>query len=250
MGCVGEMASVQGRLDRAAVFLDFDGTLAEIVQRPELARAVEGARDALEALAKRAALVAIVTGRPSLDVRALIDVDHVEVHGLYGMEGDTDPAAGALVETILPLAEVAAAEFPGAWVERKGLSVAVHVREAVDPGAAEAELGPRLRALAAGFGLEVVTGKRVIELAAGRPSKGALVERLVAERGAEAALFAGDDVADLDAFDALDRLEAAGLGTVRVAVRGAETPPGLLERADVVVEGPAGLLALLQDLAA
>ncbi|MEX2459441.1 MAG: trehalose-phosphatase [Actinomycetota bacterium] len=244
------MASVQGRLDRAAVFLDFDGTLAEIVRRPELARAVEGAREALETLARRAALVAIVTGRPALDVRSLIDVDAVEVHGLYGMEGDTDPATGALVETILPLAEAAAAEFPGAWVERKGLSAAVHVRETEDPDRAEAELGHRLRTLAGDFGLQLVTGKRVIELAAGRPSKGALVERLVAERGAEAALFAGDDLADLDAFDALDRLAAAGLGTVRVAVRGAETPPDLLERADVVVEGPAGLLALLRDLAA
>lgn len=241
---------IRERLSRSGLFLDFDGTLAEIVTRPELARAAEGARDTLEALCERARLVAIVTGRPALDVRTLLESDAVEVHGLYGMEGRPDPAAAALVETILPFAEAVASETPGAWVERKGLSLAVHVREAPDPDAAEAEVRAELAAIARRHGLHLLTGKRVVELAAGRPSKGDLVERLARQRGIEAALFAGDDVADLDAFDALDRLARDGMPTVRVAVRGPETPAPLLDRADDVAEGPAGLVAMLRGLAA
>ncbi|MGH2659394.1 MAG: trehalose-phosphatase, partial [Actinomycetota bacterium] len=82
-----------------------------------------------------------------------------------------------------------------------------------------------------------------------RPRKGGAVERLVGEHALRAALFAGDDEADLDAFAALDRLRSKGLLAVKVAVRGDETPPGLVDSADVVVEGPEGLVALLRQLA-
>jgi trehalose 6-phosphate phosphatase len=82
-----------------------------------------------------------------------------------------------------------------------------------------------------------------------RPMKGAAVERLAREAGLAAVLYAGDDVADLDAFAALDRLAGQGVAAVRVAVAGPETPGELLRRADVVVEGPAGLVELLGELA-
>jgi trehalose 6-phosphate phosphatase len=62
-------------------------------------------------------------------------------------------------------------------------------------------------------------------------------------------LFAGDDLADVDAFVALDRLQSRGVMTLRVAVRGDETPSELLDAADVVVEGPRALVALLIALA-
>jgi trehalose 6-phosphate phosphatase len=78
--------------------------------------------------------------------------------------------------------------------------------------------------------------------------KGGVVERIAGGSELQAVLYAGDDVADLDAFDAVDRLAAKGLATVKVAVRGDETPAGLLDAADVVVEGPAGLVALLRGL--
>jgi trehalose 6-phosphate phosphatase len=62
------------------------------------------------------------------------------------------------------------------------------------------------------------------------------------------ALYAGDDAADVGAFDALDRLRDGGVATVRVAVASSEAPPALLQRADVVVEGPSDLLRLLRAL--
>jgi trehalose 6-phosphate phosphatase len=76
--------------------------------------------------------------------------------------------------------------------------------------------------------------------------KGTALEQLV--EGLGAVLFAGDDHGDLPAFDALDRLAGRGVDTVRVAVASAEVPRELVDRADVVVDGPAALVALLRTL--
>jgi trehalose 6-phosphate phosphatase len=65
----------------------------------------------------------------------------------------------------------------------------------------------------------------------------------------QAACYLGDDLGDLPAFAALAQLAVTGVATVAVAVRSAETPPELLERADLVVDGPEGALALLRQLA-
>jgi trehalose 6-phosphate phosphatase len=230
---------------RAGLLLDFDGTLAEIVARPELARPVAGAREVLEHLTSSFALVAVITGRRAEDVAALLDVDGIVYEGLYGFQRDAPELAFAL----LPNVEAAAVIEPTAWVEDKGASVAVHYRQAEDPDAARARLLGALAPVAGAAGFEIAEGKRVIELVPpGRPLKGAAVERLVGERALEAALVAGDDLADLDAFAAGDRLAARGRTVAKVAVRGPETPAELLAAADVIVDGPAGLVDLLRSL--
>jgi trehalose 6-phosphate phosphatase len=227
--------------------LDFDGTLAEIVARPEHARPVDGARGALVELARRYRSVAIVTGRRSEEVAALLDVAHVTYVGLYGLED----AADELVTAIVPRVQTATLEIAEAWVEDKGVSVAVHYRQAPDPVSARAALLVALQPVATEAGLELIEGKMVLELVPpDRPLKGGAVERLVREHGLQAVLYAGDDHADLDAFDALDRLIGSGdvRAAVRVAVRGPETPPALVDGADVVAEGPPGLVDLLRTL--
>ena len=227
--------------------LDFDGTLAEIVARPEHARPVDGAREVLTELAGRFRTVEIVTGRRSEEVAALLDAPHVTYVGLYGLEDD----ANEMVTAIVPLVQTATAEIPEAWVEDKGVSVAVHYRQAPDPVSARGELLVALQPVATEAGLELIEGKMVLELVPpDRPLKGGAVERLAREHGLRALLYAGDDHADLDAFDALDRLIAFDdvRAAVRVAVRGPETPPALVNAADVVTEGPAELVELLRTL--
>lgn len=227
--------------------LDFDGTLAEIVARPEDARPVDGARAALAGLAERYRTVGIVTGRRSEQVAALLDAPHVTYVGLYGLE----EGANELVTAVVPQVQTATAEVPEAWVEDKGVSVAVHYRQAPDPVSARAALLVALQPVATEAGLELIEGKMVLELVPpDRPLKGGAVERLAHEHGLQALLYAGDDHADLDAFDALDRLIASGdvRAAIRVAVRGPETPPSLVNTADVVAEGPAGLVELLRTL--
>jgi trehalose 6-phosphate phosphatase len=230
-----------GDPSETAIVLDFDGTLAPIVRRPELAAPAAGIAAELDRLVGTYALVAIVTGRPEAQIRERLPAPGVRVEGLYGLR---DPD---LARSIVEAVEAAAAEVPGAWVERKGASAAVHLRETADPEAAEVSLRPPLEAIAAAHDLEIAPGKRVLELVpAGRPRKGESVERLVSDAGVRAVLFAGDDLADLEAFAALDRLAAAGLRTVKVAVRGSETPASLAAVADLVVEGVEGTLALLR----
>jgi len=199
----------------------------------------------LRDLAGRYRLVAIVTGRRSEEAAALLDAPGISILGLYGFED----AAPDLVAAAVPLARTAAEVVPDAWVEDKGASIAVHYRQAPDPRTARLELVLALQPVASQNALELVEGKMVLELVPrGRPMKGAAVERLAGEHALEAIVFAGDDLADLDAFEALDRLTGRGVAAVRVAVRGDETPSALLEAADVTVEGPSGLVELLRSL--
>jgi trehalose 6-phosphate phosphatase len=236
--------TIAGRADRAGIFLDLDGTLAPIVPTPDLARVLPEVPDVLARLARKVAVVAVVSGRHSAEVRSLIEVDAVLAVGTHGLEDEPPMPA----EVFRAIEEVAGAV--GAWVERKGAAVAVHFRGVDDPWAAAAAAEPALAALAAAHGLELLGGKRILELMpAGRPRKGGAVERIVRARDLEAAMFVGDDVGDLDAFAALSRLGAEGVWTCGVVARGPETSPEVGAAADLTVDGPEGVVALLARLA-
>jgi trehalose 6-phosphate phosphatase len=222
--------------------------LSEIVARPELATPVEGVLEVLAALVDRFRVVGVLTGRRSKEVAALLPVPRLRVFGLYGLEEEGEPPG--LATALARKVRAATSVVPQAWVEDKGASIAVHYRQTPDPARARATLLAALQPLAAGEGLEVVEGKMVLELVhPEHPMKGGALARVAEANGLEAVLYAGDDWADLDAFRALDRLEHAGTVAITVAVRGPETPPALLDAADLVVDGPTGLVALLRQLA-
>jgi trehalose 6-phosphate phosphatase len=223
--------------DRAAIVLDVDGTLAPIVRRPDEAAVPEEARRELERLVARYALVACVSGRTGEDARRLVGVDGVRYVGSHGLE--LAPEADRWRDEIHRFA--ASVDWP---VEDKGLTVSFHYREAENEDEALEYLeGVAERARAAG--LVPRFGRKVLEL---RPpvdaDKGTAVTQLLADAGLRRALYAGDDTTDIDAFRALDGLE---LG-IRVAVSSDEAPSELVEAADIVVDSPAELLALLARL--
>jgi trehalose 6-phosphate phosphatase len=222
---------------RAAVLLDVDGTLAPIVARPELAEVPEETRTELRRLVERYAVVACVSGRSGEEARRLVGVEGVVYVGVHGLE--LAPEAERWRKALRPFAQL---DWP--WLEDKGLTVALHWREAADGQAARAELD-RVAERAEEAGLEARWGRKVLEL---RPpveaDKGTAVRTLLEERGLRRALYAGDDTTDLDAFRGLDGLEVA----VRIAVVSAEAPPGLREVADLVVASPPELLELLRRL--
>jgi len=232
------------RAPRAGIFLDLDGTLAPIVARPELARILPEIGPTLARLAGRLEVVAVISGRPSEQVRELVDVDGVVIVGTHGLE-DERPMSVEVLDEI-----EAAAAAVGAWVEPKGAAAAVHFRALEDPEAAEEASMSPLAAIATAHALEILPGKRILELTpAGRPRKGGALERIARERGLEAVLFAGDDVGDLDAFAALERLRSQGVWTCGVVARGDDSPPEVKAAADVVVDGPSGMAALLASIA-
>jgi trehalose 6-phosphate phosphatase len=243
------------RLDpaRAIVLTDFDGTLSALVDDPAAAAAAAGAVEALERLAARYALVGVVSGRPVAFLRRQLG-DRLWLSGLYGLEtfagGRTREleAASSWRPVVAGATRRAEARF-GPAVEGKGLSLTLHFRS-------RPELEPTLRAWAASesrsTGLLLRPAKASIELHPPlAPDKGWVVEAAVAERGpgsVDAVCFMGDDLGDVPAFDALDRLAARGIATVRVAAATADTPDELLARADLVVDGPDGAVALLRSL--
>jgi len=224
----------------AALIFDVDGTLAPIVPRPELAEVPAETRAVLGGLAARYLLVACVSGRPGDEASALVGVPGIRAVGNHGLELSAE--ADSLRAEISAFREQIAGRWP---VEDKGLSLSLHYREADDETALPT-LG-EVAALAEAHGLDPRWGRKVLEI---RPrvslDKGTAVRHLLAGSGARFGLYAGDDATDADAFRGLG--EAGLERAVRVAVDSAEADPGLLAAADLVVAGPAGLLALLRAL--
>jgi trehalose 6-phosphate phosphatase len=223
----------------AGLFLDFDGVLAPVVERPEDALPPEETRAELTRLTERYAVVAVVSGRAGDDVRARVAVPGVVV-GSHGLE--LDPQADRWRRRIREFA--AAAPWPAAETELKGLSVAFHFRTAPDERAAVLAL-EEIAATATEDGYVARFGRKVLEVLPPLGShKGTAVRELLERHGIDRALVAGDDTTDLDAFRAVDGLDLA----VRVAVVSEESPQLLREAADVVVGTPEEFLELLRRL--
>ncbi len=248
----------------AVVAVDYDGTLAPIVADPTAARPAPGAVDVLARLARLVGALVVLTGRPAAQAVTLAGLDARTGHlgglgvlGHYGLEHwDSEsgelhsppPAPGvAQARTALPalLADAGVA----ADIEDKGSSLAVHVRRLADPAAALETLRPLVQALAAHCGLVVEPGRAVLELRPAGIDKGVALGRLVASVDAPCAVvMIGDDLGDVAAFDAVGKLRDEGIPGVLVCSASGEVD-ALLRRADVVVEGPAGVVWWLGGLA-
>lgn len=258
-------AALVRALPDVVVGLDFDGTLAPIVADPESAAIHPDAAGVLLDLAEEVRAVAVITGRP---VRQVLDLGGLEeigrgfaergkdlhVFGQYGHErwssastrvvSPRPPAGLAAFERELPRA-LQRLDAGGAWVEEKGLAVAVHTRRLPDAKAAFDRLLPELTDLARAHDLTVEPGRNVIEVRSPGAHKGQAVERLVEDLDPRGFLFAGDDLGDLEAFEALERLDAQGLTTLRIC-SASEEESALLPHSDVVVHGPDGVLDVLR----
>jgi len=241
---------------RALLSLDFDGTLAPIVDDPAAARPLPGVPALLARLARRLGTVAVVSGRPVAFLGEVLGgATGVRLFGLYGAEA-LGPGGG-LVEwpglagvrpALHRIARRAEGTRPtGAVVEEKGLALTLHWRRAERLGDAARWAGA-VAADAARCGLVAHPGRKSVELRpAGAPDKGTVVAELAGS--SSAAAHCGDDEGDLAAFRALASLRATGLPVLAVAIGSDEAPPALLSSADVVLEGPEELVRALRLLA-
>jgi trehalose 6-phosphate phosphatase len=262
-----EYAALVRAADDLVVGLDFDGTLSPIVEDPELAHIHPDAGEVLTRLAAQVRAVAVITGRPArqvLDLGGLEEVGNAVgeegrelfVLGQYGNERWTSTnrrvispkpprGLGSLMSTLPRL--LRQADAADAWVEEKGLAVAVHTRRLPDPPEAFARLLPLLTEAARAHDLDVEPGRNVIEVRAPGMHKGSAVLGLVEEVGAKAVVFIGDDLGDVEAFRAVEELRGDGLAGLLVC-SGSKEEATLAEMADVVVDGPDGVLELLREL--
>lgn len=215
---------------------DYDGVLARLRDEPSAAVPEPGVAEALARLAGvEGVTVALVSGRGVDDLRTTSGLTGpYRWIGSHGAEFD-GPLTGDLAELrngLVRLLEPVVAGTPGARLEVKPASVAVHVRQVVDRSAAAALLDDvRSRV---DTSLTMKPGKDVLELAVTDADKGSALRRLRAELGAAGALYLGDDVTDEDGFRALDA------GDVTVKVGGGDTA------ARFRVPDTAGALAVLR----
>jgi trehalose 6-phosphate phosphatase len=255
-GAVGLQVLLADPAD-AVVAVDFDGTLAPIVERPEDARPAPGATEVLVGLCGVVAACAVVTGRAAEEAVRLGELDAVPglvVFGHYGLQRWVDgrlespPPTAEIAQARMLLQAVLAAAPDGVHLEDKEHSLVVHTRPAADPVAALAAILPQVEAVAGRLGLETVPGRYVVEVRPPGTDKGLAVRRLVSEAGAHVAVYVGDDLGDVAAFDAVDAMRAEGGGGLTVASVGADAPPQLAQRADLVLDGPDAVVAFLRDL--
>jgi trehalose 6-phosphate phosphatase len=239
----------------SALFFDVDGTLAPIVERAQDAHVPKETSLLLARLSRRYAAVAVISGRSAADVRRLVGVGGIEYSGLHGAEllEPNKTRAELMPDFARHMPEVQrftrerdTSELRALRVriEDKGPIMTFHWRGAPDEEAAHARVR-RIAEEAEADGLWIHWGRKVLEIRPPVPiGKGRAVRELLARKPVRAALYAGDDVTDLDAFAALAEVEIP----VRVGVRSDEGPREIVEQADLVVDGIPGMQQVLAEL--
>lgn len=241
--------------------LDFDGTLAHIVEDPAQAFAHEHSVTALARLGARIGHIAIITGRPvrqALELggfSGLAGLEGLVIFGQYGRER-WDAATGHMVspprdpeidavEALLPQWLIDH-DAEAVRIEDKGLAIALHTR-GLGEGVFD-RLAPELASLAAQHGLDVEPGRQVVELRTAVIDKGDVLRSYVAEIGARHVIFAGDDLGDVPAFEAVGELRAAGITGLLICSASAEQD-ALVSLSDLVLDGPDAVATWLEELA-
>lgn len=244
---------------------DMDGTLSPIVDDPAQARIHPEAAEVLVAFSEQVAALAIVTGRPAAQAVDLGDLDTLAdrlgdtplvVLGQYGHERwsalerrviSPEPPEGLarFAEDLPGLLEQAAASQ--AYVEHKGLAIAVHTRRLEDAPEAFERLVTPLSDAAERHGLLVEPGRHVLEIRATGADKGTAVRALTEEFDARGFLFVGDDLGDIPAFEAVASLRDEVVAGLLVCA-GSTEQSALRDLADVTVDGPEGVIAFVRHL--
>lgn len=247
-----ELADLIADLSDAVIATDFDGTMSPIVSDPGAAELLPGAAEALLLLSDRVGEIVVVSGRP-VSFLSKQCPSGLTLVGLYGLESVRDgqrvdhPTAGVWRETMADVATAAELQGPdGMLVELKGLSITLHYRGRPD---LEGAVQDYSAVAAKSAGLRRRPARMSVEL---HPpideDKGTVILRL-AEDHSGPVLYMGDDVGDLPAFDALDQLASAGRTVLRIVAQSDEMDDELRDRADLLVDGPPGAVALLRTLA-
>ncbi len=259
----GALEAIVRAPSETLIATDFDGTLAPITDDPEQAYADPNAVAALGRLGEHVGAVVVITGRPVRTVvrlgrfREVAGLQSMIVLGQYGVERWNAADDEYLIPPDPPQIRAVAEELPkildplglaGARIEDKGRAIAVHTRSLPDSKAALAKLAAPLGDLADRYGLVLGPGKNVWEIRAPGMDKGAALRAIVDETGARQVIFAGDDLGDLPAFQAVRELVTSGVAGLLVCSASTEED-ALTELSDVIVDGPSGLAAWLNELA-
>ncbi len=257
------LTAILGDPAEALLAVDYDGVLAPIVADPMNSPPLPGAVPALARVAALLGSVAVITGRPA---QIVVDygqfmrepgLSNLVVFGHYGLqrwdartgELTTPPPPPGLDAVRRELPDLLVRHGVGdAWIEDKQVALAVHTRRAADPGAALSAITRPVTDCAQRHGLAVEPGRYVLEIRPPGVDKGQTLRSYARTRSARAVCYIGDDLGDLPAFDAVEAMRHNGIAGLIVA-SGSTEATAVAARADLVVDGPPGVVALLTSLA-
>lgn len=241
------------------IISDFDGTLSMFADTPGGAAIVPEIATVIDMLAEKVAAFALVSGRGVVDLRQRFDRPWAVYYGNHGIEYWAEGGArNALlaqpwVEPMRSLLQhIGPLGIPGAFIEDKGITVAIHYRLTDDPAKAREKLRQRLQPLCDQFGFELTEGQSIFEI---KPpievNKGTAAETIVKDHELKSVLFLGDDVTDIHAMQRLREIAndpERGVQTLSVGVVHAASPPLLLESCDLTANGVRDVEALFEWL--
>jgi trehalose 6-phosphate phosphatase len=227
--------------DEVILVTDFDGTLAEIVQDPTQAAALPDALAALGQLVPLLADVIVLSSRTPEQLEKLVPVHGVRLIGDSGRALPRKAQKEALDRFNADAARLLE-RVPGAWLEVKPASSAVHFRKTNMNGD---EMLAYIRPLLDGGRLDAEVGRKVIEVHAPKTGKGSALAALLPAEDPGGVVCFGDDENDRPMFDYVSRIE---IPHMCVGVNSPEAPAGLFDRCDLVVSGPAEAAALMREI--
>ncbi len=255
------LAPLRSEPAKSAILLDIDGTLAPIVENAAEASVPETTRQLLISISRRYGLVACVSGRRASEARAMVSIGTIAYLGSHGAEllkpgwteAQLDPELTRWwprIDEFRHESDTPELRRRRVRIEDKGPIIAYHWRGAADEQDARAAIDT-LAGRAQEAGLEVHWGRKVMEVRpAVRIDKGVGVRSLLEEGRYTNAIYAGDDVTDLDAFRALRDLRSDGIieRALCVGVTSEDGPQDIVSESDFVVEGTDGVRSLLATL--
>ncbi|HZD60178.1 MAG TPA: trehalose-phosphatase [Anaerolineae bacterium] len=237
------------------VFSDLDGTLSKIARTPADAAITPSMRDVLRRLTEKYGIFGIVSGRDSSEAKKIIDIDNVAYIGNHGLEWIENgkqfytPEASNFFGLAASLEADLIELFKktDVFIEKKKLGVALHYRSAKDKEGARGLIEKMIKPIVAEYPLRRLDGRYVIELKPDLPiNKGDAITVIAMSRGLNNAVYLGDDITDIDAFNALRTLrDESNLRTISVGVASDESPPQVEEEADYVIKSVDEVEALL-----
>ncbi|HEV8597310.1 MAG TPA: trehalose-phosphatase [Candidatus Dormibacteraeota bacterium] len=231
------------RIQPAEVILvtDFDGTLAEIVQDPAGASARPDALDALNELVMLLADVIVLSSRPLAQLETLVPISGVRLIGDSGLALPRHAQKEALDRFNADTGKLLQ-RIPGSWLEVKPASTAIHFRNTDMIGEQMLAL---LQPLLDGARLSATLGRKVIEVHAPKAGKGSALAALLPGEDPGGVVCFGDDENDRSMFEYVRTLDVPHWS---VGVWSPEAPADLFEQCDLVVPGPVGATAVMEEI--
>ena len=257
------MQAIMSRPRETMIGMDFDGTLAPIIEDPEHAYADSAAVAALAELGPLVGSIVVITGRPA---RTAVRLGRFAGRPGSGDDGGARSVRGRTLgcgQRGVLRAAGSRGDHPGGGgvavgagrlglervrIEHKGRAIGIHTRELDDPAGAFDRLLSPLTALAQRHSLQIEPGKNVLEIRGHGIDKGDALRQIVSEKAARQVIFAGDDLGDLPAFRAVEQLRTEGIEGLLVCSASHEED-ALTAMSDLILDGPPGVAEWLTRLA-